>query len=107
MFQSNYLEISVGKVEFDDKPDVIVTLSTGETIGIELTECIYDEQLMSESEYQIKFNEKVIDQLEAVMPFKFHLDIDLDKSQPLKQNQIESTIKGVVEICLMEFTDLQ
>jgi hypothetical protein len=55
MFQEKYKDMPAGKVEFDDKPDVIVTLPTGEIIGIELTECVYDETLMRESEYQIKF----------------------------------------------------
>ena len=96
-----------GNVEFDDKPDVILTVLTGKTIGIELTECIYDESLMRESEYQIKFNEKVIAQLGCIMPFKFHLDIDLDKAKALKQNQIESTIEEIIKICMIEFGDLE
>lgn len=107
LFQEKYKDILVGKVEFDDKPDVIVTFPTGETIGIELTECIYDEALMSKSEYQIRFNEKVIAQLEGLMPFKFHLDIDLDMTIPLKQNQIDSTINEIIEVCIYEFGDLE
>lgn len=95
-----------GKSEFDDKPDVMFTTQTGKVIGIELTECIYDELLMKESEYQIRFNEKVISQLKDKMPFKFHLDVDLDSKHPLKQNQLELTIKGVIEVCLKEFGDL-
>jgi hypothetical protein len=107
MFQEKYKDIPTGKVDFFDKPDVILTTPNGETIGIELTECIYDQTLMKESEYQIKFNNKVLDQLEGLMPFKFHLDIELDKTEPLKQNQIESTIKEVVEFCTKEFGNLQ
>jgi hypothetical protein len=107
LFQSKHPEISTGKVDFVDRPDVIVTLQTGETIGVELTECIYDEKLMRESEYQIKFNEKVIENLKDLIPFKFHLDIDLDRKIPLKQNQIKSTIDGVLDICMSEFGELQ
>jgi len=107
MFQEKYKDMLAGKVEFDDKPDVIVTVSTGETIGIELTECIYDETLMRESEYQIKFNEKVIAQLEDLIPFKFHLNIELDTTKPLKQNQIKLTIKGIIEVCIEEFGNLE
>lgn len=107
MFQSRYPEIGKAEVDFVDKPDVVITLSTGETIGIELTECIYDEQLMKESEYQIKFNEKIIETLESLMPYKFHLDIDLDPKKPLKQNQIKSTVVEIIEFCTEEFDDLQ
>jgi hypothetical protein len=107
MFQEKYKNMPAGKVDFDDKPDAIVTISTGETIGIELTECIYDQNLMKESEYQIKFNERVIASLEGLLPFKFHLDIDLDKTNALKQNQVESTIKGVIEVCIKEFKNLK
>lgn len=105
-FQEKYKDMPSGTPEFNDKPDVLFTTQTGKVIGIELTECIYDELLMKESEYQIKFNEKVISRLEAQMPFKFHLDIDLNNRNPLKQNQIESTIKGVIEVCLREFGNL-
>lgn len=107
MFQDNYKDMPFGTVEFDDKPDVILTLKTGEKIGIELTECIYDEALMNESEFQIKFNQKVIAKLEDLIPFKFLLDVELDTSMPLRQNQIESTIKGIVEVCLIEFSNLE
>ena len=105
-FQESYNEMPFGVPLFDDQPDVIFTTTTGKVIGIELTECIYDEVLMEESEYQIKFNEKVISQLETKMPFKFHLAVDLDNKNPLKQNQIESIIKGVIEICIQEFASL-
>lgn len=107
LFQNNYSDMPAGKAGFNDKPDVTFRTTTGETIGIELTECIYDENLMKESQFQIKFNEKVIAQLEELMPFKFHLDIDLDNKKPLRQNQIEATIKEIIEICLEEFTDLE
>ncbi len=107
MFQEKYKNMPAGKPDFGDTPDVIITIPTGETIGIELTECIYDENLMKESEYQIKFNEKAIAQLEEIIPFKFHLDIDLDTKKPIKQNQIESTIKGIIEVCVKEFGSLQ
>lgn len=106
MFQEKYKNIPAGKVDFFDKPDIILTTQNGETIGIELTECIYNETLMKESEHQIKFNKKVIELLEGLMPFKFHLDIELDKTMSLKQNQIEPTIKGVVEFCIKEFRNL-
>lgn len=105
-FQENYKDMPYGKSEFNDKPDVMFTTHTGKVIGIELTEGIYDELLMKESEYQIRFNEKVISQLEDKMSFKFHLDIDLDNKHPLKQNQIEQTIKGVIEVCMQEFGEL-
>lgn len=105
-FQETYKHMPAGTHQFDDKPDVVFTTQAGKVIGIELTECIYDELLMKESEYQIKFNEKVISQLEVKMPFKFHLDIDLDSKIPLKQNQIEHTIKGIIEICIREFGNL-
>ena len=107
MFQEKYKDMPNGIAEFDDKPDVIFTVQTGETIGVELTECIYDELLMSESEFQIKFNEKVVAQLESFVPFKFMLDIELDKTTSLKQNQIEATIKGIIEVCIREFDNLQ
>lgn len=107
MFQEKYKDMPIGKVEFDDKPDVTVTVPTGETIGIELTECIYDETLMRKSEYQIKFNENVIVQLRGLLPFKFHLDIELDITKPLKQNKIELTIKEIIEICIAEFGNLE
>jgi hypothetical protein len=48
---------------------------------------------MSESEFQIKFNEKVIAQLESFMPFKFMLDIELDNTIPLRQDQIERQLR--------------
>ncbi|TXE01849.1 hypothetical protein [Algoriphagus aquimarinus] len=107
MFQEKYKYMPAGIVEFGDKPDVIVVLDNGQTIGVELTECIYDEKLMSESEFQIKFNNKVIAKLEGRIPFKFMLDIDIDTNIPLKQNQIESTIKGIVQICIIEFSNLK
>lgn len=107
MFQKKYNDMPVGKADLNDRPDIIFTKITGETIGIELTECIYDENLMKESEYQIKFNEKVIARLEGLISFKFHLDIDLDNTKPLKQNQIESTIKGTIEVCIEEFRNLE
>lgn len=107
MFQEKYINMPDGQVEFDDKPDAIVTTATGETIGIELTECIYDESLMRKSAFQIKFNERVIDQLEGCIPFKFYLDIELDISMPIKQNQIESTIKEIIKVCIREFENLQ
>ena len=106
MFSEHYQDMPAGRAAFEDKPDVIFTTLSGELIGIELTECIYDETLMKESEYQIKFNEKVITHLEEKMPFKFHLDIDLDTNKPLKQNEIVSAIKRIVEICIREFRDL-
>jgi len=105
-FQENYKNMPFGTAIFEDKPDVIFTTLTGEVIGIELTECIYSESLMKESEYQIKFNEKVIAQLEEKMPFKFHLDIDLDTKNPLKQNQISTTINEIVNVCMNEFGNL-
>ncbi|MEB2773668.1 hypothetical protein SYJ56_00020 [Algoriphagus sp. D3-2-R+10] len=107
MFQEKYEDIPSGVVEFGDKPDVIVLLDNGQTIGIELTECIYDEKLMSESEFQIKFNNKVIAKLKGLMPFRFMLDVDIDTNIPLKQNQIESTIQEIVNICIIEFSNLQ
>jgi len=105
-FQEHYKDMPPGTAEFGDKPDVVFLASNGEIIGIELTECIYDEELMKESEYQIKFNEKVIEKLENKMSFKFHLDIYLDNKKPLRQNQIESTINGIVDVCVHEFNDL-
>ena len=105
-FQEHYKNMPSGSADFDDKPDIIFTTSTGEIIGIELTECIYDEALMQESEYQIKFNEKVIEKLEGKMSFKFYLDIDLDNKTPIRQNQIESVINGLIDICILEFGDL-
>ncbi|WP_111669415.1 hypothetical protein [Algoriphagus litoralis] len=105
-FQENYKNMPLGKVLYDDKPDVTFTTSNGEIIGIELTECIYDEILMKESEYQIKFNEKVIEKLEPKISFKFYLDIILDTKNPLRQNQIESTINDIIEVCIEEFGDL-
>jgi hypothetical protein len=107
MFQEKYKDMPNGTAKFGDKPDVIFTVQTGETIGVELTECIYDELLMSESEFQIKFNEKVIAQLESFMPFKFMLDIELDNTIPLRQSQIEATIKGIIEVCVIEFGNLK
>lgn len=95
-----------GSAVFDDKPDVVFTTSTGELIGIELTECIYNEDLMKESEYQIRFNERVIEKLEDQMSFKFHLDVDLDNKMPLRRNQVESTINEIIEVCVREFGDL-
>lgn len=106
MFQEHYKNMPSGSANFDDKPDVVFTALTGEVIGIELTECIYDEDLMKESEYQIRFNERVIEKLEDKMSFKFHLDVDLDNKMPLRQNQIELTIKGIIQVCLREFGDL-
>ena len=105
-FLENYKDMPSGTGDFDDKPDVIFTTLTGEAIGIEFTECIYDENLMKQSEYQIKFNEKVINQLQEKLPFKFSLDIDLDTKEPLKQNQIESTINKIIAVCIHEFGDL-
>lgn len=106
LFSDNYNEMPLGTVEFDDKPDVILNLKTGERIGIELTECIYNQDMMMQSEFEIKFNQKVIAKLEDLLPFKFLLDVELDKNIPLKQNQIEATINGIVEVCLIEFINL-
>lgn len=106
MFQESYKGMPSGTAYFDDKPDVIFTTSTGSTIGIELTECIYDENLMKISEHQIKFNKKVIEKLKDKMPFKFHLNIDLDIKNPIRQNMITSTIERIVEVCVNEFGSL-
>lgn len=105
-FQEHYKSMPAGIAFFDDKPDVTFSTLNGELIGIELTECIYDEGLMKKSEYQIKFNEKVIKKLEDKMPFKFSLDIDLDLTKPIKQNQLDSIINGIIEICIREFGEL-
>jgi len=62
---------------------------------------------MSQSEFQIKFNEKVIGQLESFMPFKFMLDIELDTTIPIRQNEIETTINRILKFCISEFGSLK
>lgn len=105
-FQEKYIGIPTGRVEFGDKPDIILKLANDEKIGIELTECVYNEILMNKSEFQIKFNQRVIEQLEACMPFKFELDIELDTEYPLRQNRRQLTIDEIIKVCVSEFQDL-
>nr|WP_288837621.1 hypothetical protein [uncultured Flavobacterium sp.] len=53
------------------------------------------------------FNEMVVKELEDQIPFKFHLDIDLNRNVPLRQKHITSTIKEIVEVCINEFIGLR
>lgn len=106
-FVEIYKDLPAGVALFDDKPDVIFKKINGGTIGIELTECIYNEKLMKQSESQIRFNEEVIKRLQDIMPFKFYLDIDLDKRKPIGQKQREASISGLLQFCASEFQDLR
>jgi hypothetical protein len=106
-FQQEYNDMPTGEVIFSDRPDVIIKTSTKDTIGIEITECIYDEKLMSESEYQIRFNKLVMAELEKILPYKFILSIELDSRIPLKQSQVESVIHGLTVLCSTEFANLE
>lgn len=103
-FLESYSEMPIGSEEFKDRPDVIYTTSEGKTIGIEITECIYDENAKKKKENQIKFNYEIIAQLEAKLPFKFVLDIELNNDIKLKRKK--SVIKEVLDFCTEEFIDL-
>jgi hypothetical protein len=106
IFLDKYKDMPIGIAEYDDKPDVLFTAISGETIGVELTEYIYDEVLLSKSEFQIKINENVIAQLESHLPFKFMLEIEIDKTTRIKQNQIQTFINSIVDFCVREFANL-
>lgn len=105
-FLEHYKYMPLGKYEFKDRPDVIFTTQAEKVIGIELTECIYSERFMKKSEYQIRFNENVISQLQDKLPFRFHLDIKLDNKKPIKQNTLKPTIDEIIKICIQEFGEL-
>ncbi|TXF75808.1 hypothetical protein [Chryseobacterium sp.] len=95
-----------GIAKFSDKPDVIFTSSNGQIIGIEITECIYNQNLKQYSEFMINFNNEVIQHLNDKIAFKFLLDIELDKEYSLRKSQRKSTINKLLEICTKEFSTL-
>lgn len=96
----------IGTVSYDDAPDIIVTLTSGERIGIEITECIYDETQMRNSQFQIKFNQLVIQELTAKMPYSFYLIVDLKSDEPIRQADRNKTINEIIDVCLREFRTL-
>ncbi|WP_411810667.1 hypothetical protein ACLB9Y_10310 [Chryseobacterium scophthalmum] len=96
----------VGKYEMSDKPDVIYTTSDGKIIGIEITECIYNQIYKGNREFQTKFNNDVIVQLESKLPFKFILDIELNNEFKIKQSSRKRVINELVEFCIKEFSSI-
>lgn len=106
-FLECYLEMPVGSEEYTDRPDVIYTTSEGKTIGIEITECIYDEPAKKKKEDQITFNYDVIAQLEDKLLFKFILDIELNSEIRLKKNRKDFVIRDIIKFCKEEFNNLK
>ena len=105
-FVENYSEMPVGNTEFKDRPDVIYTTSEGRTIGIEITECIYDEKAKKKNEDQIKFNNDVIKKLENKLPFNFILNIEINSEIQIKQRNKNSIIDKLVTFCCKEFQQI-
>ncbi|OBW41983.1 hypothetical protein AB670_01634 [Chryseobacterium sp. MOF25P] len=106
-FQETYKNMPKGIPDFSDKPDIIFTSENSDVIGIELTECIYDQNMMGKSEFQIKFNNDVVEKLAGYIPFKFTLDIELDNEFPIKQNQRKLVIDKLIKFCNEEFINLK
>ena len=106
-FKELYVEFPIGTFVHDDRPDFILTTSLGQTIGIEITEAIYDQSQMQKSEYQIKFNQDVIEKLSQLLPYKFHLSIHLDQKPLINQSNYKQVVNEIAEICFNEFFDLE
>lgn len=102
-----YSEFPASSFVHLDKPDFIVTTLLGETIGIEVTDAIYSRQSeMKKSEYQIKINKLVLEQLNKCLPFKFVLNIVLGTEPDIGQANIKSVINSIVEVSFNEFYGL-
>lgn len=106
-FKNLYNFLPKGNASFEDKPDVIFTTETGETIGIEITESYYDQKKKSSSEFSIKFNNEVIEFIQEDFDFTFILDIELDNKFPIKTKFRDSLIQEIKVICKKEFSKLQ
>jgi len=90
---------------FSESPDVQLKLKNGQTIGIELTECIYNENLKKEDETQKKFNEKVRIAFEKKLKFKFFSYTEVDKSKKIiNKNKV---IETLVKKCCQELSNLK
>lgn len=87
-------------------PDVIYTTNLGKTIGIEITECYYNEFLKASSEFTFKFNKEVINNIEEDFEYPFILDIELNHENPIKLKFRNSIIKDLRKICVKEFSKL-
>lgn len=95
-----------GEPTFPDMPDVIYTTNLGKTIGIEITECYYNEFLKASSEFTVKFNKEVINNIEEDFEYPFILDIELNHENPIKLKFRNSIIKDLRKICVKEFSKL-
>ncbi|HEY5967502.1 MAG TPA: hypothetical protein VIU35_05970 [Chitinophagaceae bacterium] len=106
-FKELYTEFPPGTYNHIDSPDFILTTSPEQTIGIEITEAFYDQSQMQKSEYQIRFNQDVLEKLGQLLPYRFYFSIHLDQKPQINQSNYKQVIDETVEICFNEFFDLE
>lgn len=105
-FKELYPNFPTSDFVYQDSPDVILNTENSKKIGLEITEAIYDQEFMKKSEFQIKFNEKVLEKIEKIIPFKFSLSIRLYETKLISSSDYDRTINEVVDVCYEEFLDL-
>lgn len=105
-FKELYPNFPPSDFVYQDSPDVILNTDNSKKIGVEITEAIYDQEFMKKSEFQIKFNENVLEKVEKNIPFKFSLSIRLHETKLISSSNYDRIINEVVDVCYEEFLDL-
>jgi hypothetical protein len=108
LFMESYNDFPQGTVLKMNPPaaDYLLSTSSGEKIGIELTEAFHNKEAKRISSDTYKFTRLVLEKLEKKLSFSFSIDIDINIEKGIPKSISKNIVNNTATFCINEFADL-
>lgn len=110
-FRTLHAEFPNGDYQQTDRPDFIIK-SESNKIGVEITEVFQDSHL-GHSKYQQRssvrhlITKKLIEKLQEIVPFTFHVSIHFSDHIPIRKNKEQELIDNLFNCCSKPLRELK